>query len=354
MKHFLVAMLLALLFVAAPLHAEPDKTLPKKSAPQRSVEAEAASGAFLNPQEASDLEEAVAKNPEDLSGRAKLMGYYVVSRPNVPDAKENRRKHIFWMIKNHPEAEIAGTPFCTLNPLIDYGGYQEGKQLWVDQLRAHPQDATIISHAASFLTLTDRELAAGLLQQAIKLEPTNPKWHDELGALYALTDNKNTAAKALAEFEKAQAADPSAEGKFQRLHYLAKSAFSAAQLEKASDYAEELLQAAVARPKDRDTGNSIHQGNIVLGRVALKQRHIKLANEYLLKAGHVSSTRQLSSFGPNMSLANELLKAGQKAVVLQYFELCYKFWDMGRDKLEEWTKQVKAGKTPQFGPQLAI
>jgi hypothetical protein len=92
----------------------------------------------------------------------------------------------------------------------------------------------------------------------------------------------------------------------------------------------------------------------VLGRVALKQKHVKLADEYLLKAGQVSGSPQLSSFGPNMSLANELLKAGHKAVVLQYFELCYKFWDMGRDKLEEWIKQVKAGKTPQFGPQLAL
>ena len=354
MKHFLVAMLLALLFVAAPLHAEPDNTPPKKSAPKITVQAEAASGAMLNPRELSDLEEVVAKNPEDLSGRAKLMGYYVLSRPTMPHAKENRRKHIFWIIKNHPEAEIAGTPFCLLNPLFDYGGYQEGKQLWVDQLRAHPQDATIISHAASFLTLSDRELAAGLLQQAIKLEPTNPKWHDQLGSLYALPDNKNTAAKALAEFKKAQAADPSKEAKFQRLGYLAKSAFSAGELEEARDYAEELLQASAARPKDRSYGYYIHQGNIVLGRVALKQKHTKLANEYLLKAGHVSASQQLSSFGPNMSLANELLKAGQKAVVLQYFELCYKFWDMGRDRLEEWTKQVKAGKTPQFGPQLGL
>jgi hypothetical protein len=53
-----------------------------------------------------------------------------------------------------------------------------------------------------------------------------------------------------------------------------------------------------------------------------------------------------------MSLAEELLKAGEKETVLQYFEACRKFWRMGGERLDRWTKEVKAGLAPEFGANL--
>ena len=53
-----------------------------------------------------------------------------------------------------------------------------------------------------------------------------------------------------------------------------------------------------------------------------------------------------------MSLAKDLLEKGEKETVLQYFDLCRKFWSMGGDKLDQWTKDVKAGQTPDFGANL--
>ena len=38
--------------------------------------------------------------------------------------------------------------------------------------------------------------------------------------------------------------------------------------------------------------------------------------------------------------------------VLQYFELCRKFWSMGGERLDEWIKNVKAGLAPDFGANL--
>ncbi|MEM8947647.1 MAG: RNA polymerase subunit sigma-24, partial [Planctomycetota bacterium] len=61
---------------------------------------------------------------------------------------------------------------------------------------------------------------------------------------------------------------------------------------------------------------------------------------------------QMDSFGPNMTLAKELLEKGEKEVVLEYFELCRTFWDMGHGRLDQWAKDVKAGNTPVFGPNL--
>jgi hypothetical protein len=372
-----LSVLVAFCFVPAPLHAEPDRTPPKKpdaiSDPAFVVALEAIRSGPMSAKQVSDLEEMLAKYPDDLSARTKLLGWYQIPRPTTLNAKENRRKHIFWVIKNRPEAEIAGLPFCQFDVWpanrprpatrlqieldrritnVDDDGYQEGKQLWLDQTRAHPKDTTILSHAASFLTIYDRALAADLLMQAEKLEPSNPKWPDQLGHLYAIGEKKETAANALAEFKKAQALDVSEESGIYRLACMAKSEFTAGEIEKARYYAEQILQLGTEHPNDWHYRYAIHEANIVLGRIALKQKHIKLANEYLLKAGDTPGEPVLDSFGPNMSLAKELLHAHQKATVLQYFELCRKFWRGLDDELDLWTKQVKAGKTPDFGANL--
>jgi hypothetical protein len=38
--------------------------------------------------------------------------------------------------------------------------------------------------------------------------------------------------------------------------------------------------------------------------------------------------------------------------VVQYFDLCRKFWSGGNEKLDQWTKDVKGGSTPDFGGNL--
>ena len=174
----------------------------------------------------------------------------------------------------------------------------------------------------------------------------------KLCQLYMLEGGKDPAAKALVEFERAQADDTSDNSKFARLDSLAKSAFEAEDLKKAAQYANELLETAQKYPKDWNYGNAIHHGNNVLGRIALKQGDTKQAGEYLLKAGQTPGSPQLNSFGPNMSLAKELLEKGEKEVVLQYLELCQKFWKMGGEKLDNWKNDVSAGNGPDFGANL--
>ena len=69
-------------------------------------------------------------------------------------------------------------------------------------------------------------------------------------------------------------------------------------------------------------------------------------------AGQTPGSPQLNSFGPNMSLAKELAEKGETDAVIQYFDQCRKFWRMGADKLDTWTKAVKAGIVPDFGGNL--
>jgi hypothetical protein len=60
----------------------------------------------------------------------------------------------------------------------------------------------------------------------------------------------------------------------------------------------------------------------------------------------------MDSFGPNMTLAEDLLEEGERDVVLEYFSLCRKFWEMGKEELDQWTEAVKAEKMPDFGANL--
>ena len=127
---------------------------------------------------------------------------------------------------------------------------------------------------------------------------------------------------------------------------LAKSAFIANELDLASEYSKELIKGGGA---GWNSGNRIHYGNIFLGRVALLRDDIDSAKAHLISAGKTTGSPQLNSFGPDMTLARELLKVDENGVVLEYFELCRKFWLHHRDKLDDWKVLVEGGRVPDFG-----
>ncbi len=120
-----------------------------------------------------------------------------------------------------------------------------------------------------------------------------------------------------------------------------------------ASYAKQSLAEAVSYPDDWNHGNAVHHGNSVLGLCALQQGDAELAAEFLIKAGKTPGSPQLDSFAPNMLLAKALLEKGGKDVALEYFGLCRKFWEMGADRLDRWTKDVNAGNVPEFGGNLA-
>jgi len=139
---------------------------------------------------------------------------------------------------------------------------------------------------------------------------------------------------------------------FDELPDLAKRAFNAGEIEKAESYAKQLLQAAPQHSKEWNHGNAIFYGNFVLGRISVKRGNLKEASQFLLAAGNTPGSPQLDSFGPNMTLASELLEKGESEVVLQYLGLCRKFWEDGRQQLDEWSADIRSGKTPDFSHNL--
>lgn len=135
----------------------------------------------------------------------------------------------------------------------------------------------------------------------------------------------------------------SGEERYLALPDLAKKALAAGDFGRASSYATELLQLA---PENKsDSGDAVYTGNSVLGLVALRQGSVSQARQYLLEAGKATGSPVLASFGPDFTLARELLDKGERDAVLEFLTECKGFWKSGAEQLDSMIKTVKTGGT---------
>jgi hypothetical protein len=149
--------------------------------------------------------------------------------------------------------------------------------------------------------------------------------------------------------------------RFYTLARVAIAAFEASDYTKAETYANEVLALAPQYREDqrydhRSYGDAIFYGNMVLGRVAMRRVYnLPKAKARLIASGQTPGSPTLNSFGPNMNLAKDLLEAGERDTVLQFFDECRAFWKMGvrEKKLDDWSAVVKGCcRLPDFGPNL--
>ena len=150
--------------------------------------------------------------------------------------------------------------------------------------------------------------------------------------------------EAVAELQKAK----TPEERFYALNAAEATALDAGNIDAARAYAAEHAALLPKFAKNWNYGNAVQDINQTLGRIAIREKNFEAAGAFLIKSAQGGGSPQLDSFGPNFQLAKELLQAGQPAPVLQYFELCGKFWKMDRGSLAHWTQVVKDGRIPDF------
>lgn len=314
-----------------------------------------ASGRTLSSEEAESLENKLSSDAHDLAARFTLIGYY--SSKHDESFRAKKREHILWFIQNIPDSKLLHLVVFLRLDRLD-AGFDEAKQLWLKQVDTYKGNLVVLQNAIDFVLIPDKALAEKLIKQGAAAEPSEPRWRQQLGELYALQvphasgeTRRNLAALAYQQFEQALKLSKDDAGKLTLLGELARSAFEAGEAAQAETWAVDLLTQAAAGKKQWDYGNAVHQGHTILGRIALLSGNLAAARQHLIEAGETPGSPQLDSFGPNMMLAKELLEKGEREVVIQYFQLCANFWK-GHSKLDEWAATVKKGGMPNFGANL--
>lgn len=331
-------------------------------------------GRALTPQAAAVLEHQIAVQPNNYPTRIRLLGYYEGKQFASARAKAAYEQQVFWLIQNHPASVLFSSLELGVTKREDAAAFEQGKTLWLGQVAQQPKSTAILGNAARYClsssAAVDNATTEQLLRQAESLEPKSPVWPDKLGQLYRLEGEgphpsaglvRQSAKKALPEYETASMLATHTSQPVGSAD-LAKTAFDAGEYDKARRYAEELLKqgqkiAAEGKADPRTpqfifqvNDEDIHEANLVLGRLALRDGDQAGAEAHLLAMGRVSGSSSLNSFGPNMQLAEDLLKRGDRQPVLAYFDECGKFW---KDKqLTVWRTQVEQGKLPDFRGNL--
>lgn len=322
-------------------------------------------GRELSADEAERWESYIGVDPQDFPIRIVLLGYYGIRECNdvlsIP-GRAARQQHILWVIENAPRFANSVDFDTRLEPDKDGEAYRRCKQLWLRQAQDNERDVTILVNAADFLTHFDGIESERLLKIVRNLDPCNFEWCKRLGQLYRrrlralpVSASRPIAKQALAAFEDALSIKLDDVIRFWMLPEIAQAACDAGEPDKARAYAVELLEKA-SEPGYFywRNGNAVHYGNLVLGRLALHSGDIQAANAYLLEAGKTTGSPVLSTAGPNMLLAYELLRLGETQTVIQYLQLCSEFWQSPDHQAEKWAYEIQRGQIPDFGINLHL
>jgi len=320
-------------------------------------------GTKLNAEQVEPLQKRLAKDPEDMKARVEIMSYFSHSHPEsvYSDTKTRKslKENLAWVIRNHPDSQAAGfdafsSPFSIRTVKPD--DYDELKDLWIQQTKKFSNSVNVLANASNFFMFEDEKRSEALLKAAMKLEPKNPKWPDELAHLLDLSDikakkenGKDSQSSDALKYEEQSASQENNEiNRFYKLSDLAKYAFESRDYGKTKAYAEELLKLALKYKKNWNYGNAIFHGNYYLGSLSFEEGKLDMACHYLLEAAKTPGSPQLNSFGPDIELARQLLGKGKKEEVLTYLKSCQVFWKMGQDKLRNWIGEIEKTGTSTF------
>ncbi len=403
--------------------------------------------ASLTPAEAESLEAQVKANPDDLQTRTKLLFYYGSHGATraTSDESDAIRRHVLWLIENHPEAHVLAMPAA----FLDLFAKAQAERLWSKIAEQPGNSEAVLANAIYFYTKADRALAFRLVadarkafpsnavfartegmlvafeilgvkstdrydmaidfdarmaaspralqlraqlerttdysllggaantflaqqsallmkgkredaqaaietarsyfERAMKAEPANREWRAGMRRVYQrLAGNERDAAAKLPYLEKAAAIGVTREEHFTILADLAQAHWDTGQAEQAETEARQLLDLASGFKSNWNYGNAIHNGNSILGQVALQKGDVQKAKNCLLEAGRTPGSPQLNSFGPKMVLAQALLERGERDTVSEYLTLCKAFWKLDQGRLDSWSNTIRNGGTPNL------
>ncbi len=311
-----------------------------------------AEGYRMTAPEAEALEARLRENPDALRDRELLLSYYHRHARSDAESKAAHLRHLLWLVGNAPAAPVLGTPAGEVFTDAEPEAFERVAALWHERVQSQKEAPEVLGNAANFFMHSDRPRALELVQQAEALRPKRARWPARVGRLHRLDAqggdgevDQAAARRALEAFRRAyERSLPIARDQF--LDDLAKAALASGQLVDATAYAESMLS---VKNRQRHSGPFVHDGNALLGRIALMDGDLEEAKRRLLAAGKAETSPTLRSFGPNLALAKALLEFDADETVVAYLESCAQFWWMGREKIPGWIQAIRDGEEPDFG-----
>jgi hypothetical protein len=350
----------------------------------REVERLLDEGASLTAEDAKALERGLEQKPDDLDARARLLGYHesrwrkahegmtlrelinrLTEEPGDDSFLEVRARQALWLAANGPRAPLAAHPLLRLH--VTEGAYGEVAAIWRRHASAEPPDATLLAHAIAFFWHSNDAFAAELVARAEQLFPGDPRWEScrreqraeqlcrELGAVRLevrrSSDDRADGGRPkigndadLAEMEQLLPELDPQSGLVPRLQEAAcELALALGHIGRARRHAEEMLVSNAGDARRRH-GDAVHDGHLMLGRIALRADDVARARAHLILAGEAGATGFVPMFGPDLRLAKDLLARGEREVVVRYLTLAREFWD--RARIDEWLAEIRTGRIP--------
>jgi transglutaminase-like putative cysteine protease len=368
-------------YSANPLFAF-QKELELRKNPAAQTKSKSSSSPILNEKsltdaQAAQVEAGLMKSPDDAESRKRLLRFY--SNYEVQDTisrQNSRLKHRLWFLQNHPEiddSEIYGykTPFYS----SEEKEYQALRDEWLKQVEADKTNSHVRLNAVEFTRDKEPEVAQKLLVEGARfdkenyefplllsdlvytkleeLEDENPsEYQKKKSALFKQAFENGETALALLKKERSTDRD---QKRVKLLQSLTKIAFELGKFDRAKAMATELILDFGQDAASASYDDATHIGNIILGRIALRENDEAKAEEYLLIAIRAPLRAEKSYFsGVDMQLAKELLEKGAKSTVAEYLKLCEKLLNNSElytakvQTLKTWQEQINQGKTPSF------
>ncbi len=331
---------------------------------------------LLTDAQAAQLEAALLDAPDDAESRKRLLRFYTnYDAPDTTARRARRLAHRLWILQNRPETDdfdIYGykTPFYA----ADEAEYQTLRREWLRQVKKLKTNARVRLNAVEFIRDKEPEIAQRLLVEGRRLDKENYEFplllcdliYSETGDLDENSRDFRARKSAflLEAFEAGEAAlallkkERSLERDTKRvglLESLAKIAFELEKFDRAKALATELILDFGQDASSADYTEAAHVGNIILGRVAIRERSAAKAKQYLLIAIRAPLRREKSYFSKiDMELARELLEIGEKDTVAEYLALCEKLLNYSElfagkiQAIKTWREQINQGITPSF------
>ena len=142
------------------------------------------------------VEAQVAKNPEDLDARGRLLTFYSSNGQKLMGWNAMvaaRRSHLLYLIEHHPESDRIWWP---MKQSLDPTGWAQARVLWMKHVEKPDVTSKILGRAAWFFRISEKAVAEQMLLRAMAMDPQGPQprvvdntyyspWAASLGQLYA-------------------------------------------------------------------------------------------------------------------------------------------------------------------------